>query len=177
LFIFGHLGFGSAIATPFVRDRKFPWKPFWIGCLLPDLIDKPLYYLGSSFIPWVTGTRTIGHSLLLEGVLALILGVAFRKPREGQALFAGALMHLGLDIIHDITQAWFGSGTQDWFPFLESRQWASVLFPIFGMNYFPIYPFKDGVREHLGVQLLFSRLAVEVIGFFLFLRQFLKLKK
>ena len=58
MYIFGHLGFGAA-ATHWLVSKKlgrqsikseasavlFGWA--LVGCLLPDLLDKPLHFLNS----------------------------------------------------------------------------------------------------------------------------------
>lgn len=66
--------------------------------LLPDLIDKPLYY--SRVSDFISCTRTIGHTSLL--CLALFaLGFAFRK-RALVAVALGMVTHLALDLSLDI---------------------------------------------------------------------------
>src|SRR4051812_43796707 len=53
MFALGHVGIGRRLVP---RYRAFTARERWIfalGALLPDLIDKPLYYIPS----WITGKR------------------------------------------------------------------------------------------------------------------------
>jgi hypothetical protein len=96
MFVLGHVGIGRALVRRW-RDR-LPLVPLSIGTLLPDLIDKPLYY--SRLWPYITATRTFGHTGLL--LLALAgAGVLF-ESRVLKALAAGVATHLLLDTIGDL---------------------------------------------------------------------------
>jgi hypothetical protein len=45
MFIFGHMGFGAAMARPWANPfRKLSFGMILLGTVLPDLIDKTLYY-------------------------------------------------------------------------------------------------------------------------------------
>ena len=87
MYIFGHLGFG-ATATHWVVSRKvnhqseqseapmllFGWAV--IGCLLPDLVDKPLYIVNRTLglgIPGIIGDKSIAHSILFCSLIFLLL--------------------------------------------------------------------------------------------------------
>src|SRR4051812_44623567 len=105
---FAHLGIGSTMAAPWSRD--LPKRALLLGTLLPDLIDKTLYYsLYLATGQWgeklglIAGTRTFGHSgLFLIAVTALAL---FRGSRTAVALGLGILTHLLLDVAADGVRA------------------------------------------------------------------------
>jgi len=97
MFLLGHLGIGSWIAARRVRAEQLGW--LLLGTLLPDLVDKPLYYAlvfatgrRGAELGLVTGTRTFGHTLLLLVALWLVL-----PRRSGAPLALGMLTHLALD--------------------------------------------------------------------------------
>jgi hypothetical protein len=95
MLVFGHLGFGHQLVAPW--HRRLPAWPLAIGMLLPDLIDKPLYYAGIS--DFITSTRTFGHTGLL--CLAMFgLSYLLRK-RILTALALGMATHLLLDFVMD----------------------------------------------------------------------------
>lgn len=104
MFILGHLGIGLQLAKP-VR-RKLPLKPLLVGTLLPDLIDKPLYY-GLSWatgkrgvaLGLISGTRTFGHTILFAASLAAY--AAARRSKIAAAVAAGCVTHLILDALTD----------------------------------------------------------------------------
>ena len=95
MFVFGHLGFGSVLARPW-RHRAVRWA-LLLGMLLPDIVDKPLYYARVSDI--FSCTRTIGHTGLLAVVL--LLAGLLRRRRWLAALALGMLTHLLLDCLMD----------------------------------------------------------------------------
>src|SRR5258708_4279712 len=93
MFPLGPLGIGPFAAARRVSPDGLPW--FLLGPLLPDLIDKPLYYalrLALGHPAWiVVGTRTFGHTLLFVLLLFAVL-----PRRIGAALSLGMLTHLSL---------------------------------------------------------------------------------
>lgn len=92
MFIFGHVGIGRRLAGRW--RARLPALPLVVGTLLPDLIDKPLYY--ARLWPFVNSTRTFGHTGLL---LVLVLGFAYaRRSAAGAALGVGIATHLLLDL-------------------------------------------------------------------------------
>jgi hypothetical protein len=150
MFLLGHLGIGERLARPFVSENCR--AALFLGCVLPDLIDKPLYY-GLSFatgkhaaeLGLISSTRTLGHSLLLA--LAVFgLASVWSRPRA-RALFAGMLTHLALDLGGD---AWgkclellgLSSATYEKGP----NTLAAILFPLLG-THFPVAPFRS-FAEH-----------------------------
>jgi membrane-bound metal-dependent hydrolase YbcI (DUF457 family) len=138
MFVFGHLGIGLKTAQPF--RRGLPLKPLLIGTILPDLIDKPLYY-GLSWatgrhgyeLGLISGTRTFGHTILFTATLAVV--AAARRSRVFAALALGAATHLILDVVTDV--------------FTRRADFSlRVLFwPLLGWQ-FPGYAYS-GLREHL----------------------------
>ena len=91
MFIFGHLGIGGTLARPW--RKRLPWLPLFAGMLLPDIIDKPLYYARISH--FFSCTRTVGHTVLL---VALVLALAGLRRSKGLAALAlGMSTHIVLD--------------------------------------------------------------------------------
>jgi hypothetical protein len=113
------------------------------GTLLPDLIDKPLYY-GSVILfgsdatkqSLISGTRTFGHTLLL---LLILISIAYlRKSRVFAALAAGMATHLLLDNAGDYIAHALG--------FLqtisEPNGLHALFWPLLGLQ-FPVYGFAS----------------------------------
>lgn len=114
--------------------KRLPWWPLALGCLLPDLIDKPLFYLfGPTQL--ITGTRTFGHTGLFLLAL-LLLALIVRRP-WAWAIFAGVATHLLLDIGGELL-----TGAD-----VESSIWLAIFFPAYGPH-FPVAHFT-GLIEHL----------------------------
>lgn len=65
---------------------------------VPDLVDQPLYHLGSA-----PTTRTVGHSVLVGAILSLVVVLAVRRwslgDRVGRAFAAGYFLHLAADAV------------------------------------------------------------------------------
>lgn len=108
MFVFGHLGVGRALVSRWKREHSVWWLA--LGTLLPDLIDKPLYYsrLSESFF---SCTRTVGHT----GLLVLIVFAIGRLTRRRAAttVAIGMTTHLILDCLMDVIggdHAHFGPG-------------------------------------------------------------------
>jgi hypothetical protein len=148
LFVLGHVGIGPRLLGR-VRER-LPYRWLILGCLLPDLIDKPLYYFGP---PWalITGSRTFGHTGLF--LLALLAGAVVSRAPAAWAVFAGVATHLVLDIVGEL---FTGADA-------NSTIWLAVLFPLLGVR-FPIAYFHD-IFEHLMLSARsFYVIAGELIG-------------
>ena len=111
MFVLGHIGIGRRLATR--RYAAFSRRDRWIfvlGTVLPDLLDKPLYYIPS----WITGkegealgiiagTHSFGHTLLFL-VTLLVTWRALRTRHPNPAAGVGALAigvatHLVLDTL------------------------------------------------------------------------------
>ena len=136
MFALGHLGIGKRLAArPFRRFSAVERRAFFIGALLPDLIDKPLYYIPA----WLTrrhgaaagilsGTHLFAHT----GLFLLVLAVAWLITRSLPlgALAIGVVTHLVLDFVG------------------LSMNLRTLLWPLLGWR-FPTYPFRS-LGEHLG---------------------------
>ncbi len=131
MFLLGHVGIGTRMLGPL--RRRLPARPLILGCLLPDLIDKPLYYLLPGN-PLILGSRTFGHTGLFLLAL-LVLALLVRGPWTW-ALFAGVATHLLLDIGGELF-----TGAD-----LESSIWRAVFWPALGA--FPVAHFET-LLEHL----------------------------
>jgi hypothetical protein len=161
MFLLGHLGIGKKLADPWIR--ALPIAPFLAGTLLPDLIDKPLYYTlalvtgkRGAELGLISGTRTIGHTaILLAAITALAIA---RKSPALKALAIGMLTHFILDA---------ASG------FLldldDDSAIVAFLWPLKGP--FPAYPFKSG-GEHMSSILRLPLLASELLGALLLIYDF-----
>ncbi|HXJ22499.1 MAG TPA: metal-dependent hydrolase [Polyangia bacterium] len=100
MFALGHLGLGKKLATrPYRRFSRAEKRGFFVGTLLPDLIDKPLYYIPL----WVTGNRggflsgthLFGHTGLF--LLLLIVAAWIGHSRLLRAIAIGVATHFVLD--------------------------------------------------------------------------------
>ena len=136
MFALGHLGIGKRLAArPFRRFSTTDKRAFFVGALLPDLIDKPLYYIPA----WVTGrhgaaagilsgTHLFGHTGLF--LLVLTIGAVLLRRPAARALAIGVATHLVLDFVG------------------LSMNLGTLLWPLLGWR-FPTYPFRS-LGEHLG---------------------------
>jgi len=153
MFILGHMGFGLKLSEPVRRD--LPVRPLLLGALLPDLIDKPLYYAleaatgrRGAAIGIVAGTRSFGHTLLF--LLALAALARARRSRPLAALALGVATHLVLDTLSDaFTRRWGFS-------------FKALFWPVLGWR-FPIYPYY-GWRDHVAHVREPFLLAAEIAG-------------
>ncbi|MBC7691887.1 MAG: metal-dependent hydrolase [Methylotenera sp.] len=145
MFIFGHLGIGSKMVSPVTRG--LPRRFVLIGAILPDLIDKPLYYALSlatvksgSELGLISGTRTVGHT----GIFLLLLTCAAiaRRSRVLAALVLGVASHLILDGVSDHFANINGTAIG------ASSAAIALIFPLQGVR-FAVLPFSN-VGEHLG---------------------------
>jgi hypothetical protein len=143
LFVLGHLGIGSFLAARRVRAEQLLWLLF--GTVLPDLVDKPLYYAlvlatgrRGADLGLISGTRTFAHTLLFAVVLWLVV-----PRRIGTPLFLGLATHLFLDELGDVAR-WL-------FPALGTHPPPgtinAILFPLLGPH-FPVSPFRSAL-EHV----------------------------
>lgn len=139
-----HLGIGLKLAQPFSRGLGKSW--ILAGAILPDVLDKSLYY-GGTVLGYATGaghliagTRTFGHWALTTLVPAV--GAVVFRSRAAAAFALGLATHLLLD------------------SFLYPTPEA-VLWPLLGP--FPSPPFISW-REHLNAYSSFLPLALEGLG-------------
>jgi membrane-bound metal-dependent hydrolase YbcI (DUF457 family) len=111
MFVLGHLGIGKRMVD--LLRVELPARFVLLGTLLPDLIDKPLYYALTLWtgrtgadVGLISGTRTFGHSGLLLIAVAAVWRFRARaaSPRAGRAwlaLWLGMVTHVLLDLVGD----------------------------------------------------------------------------
>jgi hypothetical protein len=153
MFILGHVGIGLRLGTLLPRVRDAPTRGWLLlGTLLPDLIDKPLYY-GMKLLAGNDGpdggliscTRTVGHSALFALLVWLALRALGRRA-EALALVVGMATHSVLDLGGDVT----GYLTHVLGLTGKRAGWSSLkalLFPVVG-GHFARMPFHSA-REQL----------------------------
>lgn len=146
MFMFGHLGIGSKMVYPW--RQQIPRATLLLGTVLPDLIDKPLYYgwvllvgRASAQQSLISGSRTFGHTLLLLIVVALF--ALCKRSRVAAALAIGIATHDLIDLIGDQIQLSLG-WTQ---PTPGADGIYAFLWPILGWR-FPLS--MSSLGEHLG---------------------------
>jgi len=160
VFVLGHAVLGSRLARAVRRD--LPLAPLVIDALLPDLVDKPLYYAlafatgrHGAELGLISGTRTFGHTglaLLLVAACALL-----GRSRALAAVAAGMATHLVLDLAGDLLP-WRG----------RPNMIDAILFPLLGRG-FPITPYH-GLLEHLAGLRRAYVLGGELLGALLLVR-------
>ena len=146
MFVFGHLGFGHQLLSPW-RSRLDRWSPA-IGMLLPDVIDKPLYYL--RYWDYVTSTRTFGHTALL--CLAMTGAGYVLRRRSLIGIGLGVATHDLLDLAMDLL-----------FGVTVSSTWMAVVWPLSGAFY--VETKIPSIAAHTGLLLNGPIIATEIIGF------------
>jgi hypothetical protein len=150
VFALGHLGIGKKIAArPYRRFSAVEKRAFFLGALLPDLIDKPLFYIPF----WLTGRRGADAGILSgthlfahTALFLLVLAAAARLARSLalRAVAIGVATHFVLDCVG------------------LSMGFGTLLWPLFGWH-FPIYPFRN-LSQHLSTILNPVTLAGEIVG-------------
>jgi hypothetical protein len=147
------------MVRPRLGSRGLPWV--LLGTMLPDLLDKPLYYAlalvthrHGAQLGLISSTRVFGHSLLVALLLFAVL-----PRRIGVPLVAGMITHLGLDELGDLIG-----------PILPSLELVhegpdtanAILFPLLGLE-FPVSGYASP-REHLWSLWNPYLVATELIG-------------
>jgi hypothetical protein len=143
---FGHIGFGHGLVTPWRRDMTF-WM-VTLGALLPDILDKSLYYFSSGHL--VATTRTFGHT----GAAVLLCWALAYRYRWLVGLAAGATTHVSLDLALDRLSP-VGRAM--------NSAWIAFTWPVHGLD----FPHEEYTRigAHLGDLLGDWRIVVcEVLG-------------
>jgi len=147
VFALGHLGIGKKIAAwPYRRFGTVEKRAFFLGALLPDLIDKPLFDVPF----WLTGRRgdiLSGTHLFAHTAVFLVLLVVVARVTRSRAVGAVAI-GVATHFVLDCVGLSMGLGT--------------LLWPIFGWH-FPAYPFKN-LGRHLATILNPITLAGELAG-------------
>jgi hypothetical protein len=163
MFVLGHVGIGPRLL--FGWRRRLPAGWLALGCLLPDLIDKPLFYA----LLWtegradalISGSRSLGHSGIFF-LLLFLLALLGRRPALW-AVCAGVATHLSLDVLGELIM---GSDA-------ESSIWLAILFPALGWH-FPKAQFSS-MLEHLRISAESAYvIAGEILGGALLVRDHLR---
>jgi LexA-binding, inner membrane-associated putative hydrolase len=150
VFALGHLGVGKAIAArPYRRFSTVEKRAFFLGALLPDLIDKPLFYIPfwltggrSAAARILSGTHLWAHTCLF--LLVLVAAARITRSLPLRAVAIGVATHLALDCV------------------VLSMGLGTLLWPLLGWH-FPAYPFKH-FGQHLATILNPITLAGELLG-------------
>jgi hypothetical protein len=141
MFVLGHMGVGSKLVGPWTRG--LPIRAVLLGTLVPDVIDKPLFYglraltgTPASEATLVAGTRGFGHTALF--LLAVALLAFQRRSRILAAMSLGMASHALLDNLLDVilmAGKWPGSAS------------VALAWPLLGWRFSEL-PFRDAA-EHL----------------------------
>jgi hypothetical protein len=164
MFPLGHLGIGQQLIPARLRSRlSLRWLA--LGCLLPDLIDKPLWLAQSAglfarHLSFLRGTRMVGHTLLL--VVALALAARLFRSRGLGAVALGALTHAAIDLAGDLAAA-PRTGWPIW-----------LLWPCFGFRFEPA---GSGTVLHHLLNEDAIYLAGEVLGGALLLAEYVRRRR
>jgi len=159
MFPLGHVGIGTHVIPPRIREQ-LRWRWLVVGCLLPDVIDKPLFIAarllhrpGADRLYLLHGSRLFGHTLFFLAAL-FVAGAALHSERL-RAIGWGVATHLVLDLLPDFVSGYF-------FTF---RHW--LLWPLFGWGFPPAY---GGRLVHGIDRELATYIAGELIGAALLVR-------
>lgn len=157
-----HLGIGSKMVSPWAKG--LPKWALLLGTVLPDFIDKPLFYLmlllarmtGGS-VGYINNSRTFAHTAIF---LLLITGLAvLRRSKTLAAIAFGVATHLLLDNLGDGLAGYF-------MPDITHPPQQSALIALlwpFYKSYFVISPF-DTLAGHMHRSINPLSLGFEVIG-------------
>lgn len=93
-----HLMFPTHLSVGYLLGiyTRFPIQWLVLGSALPDLVDRPLYWLGLT--PY---THTVAHSIAVAGPLCAV-AIWLLGPR-GAALAIGWFGHIGTDFLNVLT--------------------------------------------------------------------------
>lgn len=155
MFLLGHLGVGSKLASPL--SRGLSRGALLLGTVLPDLIDKPIYYglvllqgREQTVSGLIAGTRSFGHTALL--LLALTAVSILRRSKYFAALALGVATHLLLDNVYEVLM-----------PEYHHSALVALLWPLQGWQ-FAVMNARD-VGEHLAKVSRPPLLIGEIAGF------------
>ena len=157
---FGHIGIGNFLVQRW-KNKTAPVAVL-LGTLLPDFLDKPLYYIPSiitgehgAALGLLSGTRTIGHSLLFLGLLLALFFLNVNRQKWWLGLFLGAATHLLLD-----------NYAEPFSPLTEYSSRIALFFPFYGIR-FPVAQYQS-LSEHLFLHVRALDLGAEILGLGLF---------
>jgi hypothetical protein len=150
VFALGHLGIGKKLAAvPYRRFSRGERRAFFLGALLPDLIDKPLFYVPfwitgrrDALFGLLSGTHLFAHTALF--LLAVFAAAMLSRRAAMRAVAIGVATHMALDFIG------------------LSMDVKTFAWPLFGWR-FPQYPFAN-LGQHLTTFFRPITLAGELIG-------------
>jgi hypothetical protein len=158
------MGIGSRLVKPWTRSL-----PLWallFGCLLPDLIDKPIYYGQVVYTHFSGGgmgafnnSRTIGHTAIFLLVFTAI--AMWRRSRLLAAMALGIATHLVLDNLNDGLVGYMFPELR--LPPEQRHQSTLALFWPFLQSYFPAAPYSR-FSEYLSRSFNPLSIGFEVVG-------------
>src|SRR5437870_1484942 len=103
MFPLGHVGIGTHVLPPRIREQ-LRWRWLVVGCLLPDVIDKPLFIAarllhrpGMDHLYLLRGSRLFGHTLFFLALL--VIAAAYLRSTPLRAVSWGVATHLVLDLV------------------------------------------------------------------------------
>ena len=166
MFPVGHVGIGVHLVPPRIREQ-FRWRWLVLGCVLPDVLDKPLFIAarllhrpGMDHLYLLSGSRLFGHTLFFLALL-FFASAALRSPPL-RAVAWGVATHLVLDLVPDFVAGFF----------LQFRTW--LFWPLFGWGFPPAY---GGRLAHGIDREIATYLAGDVIGAVLLVRQYVLFRR
>ncbi len=143
MYPFAHLGIGVAL-TSRCRDsqqRLLQWWPLLLGTLLPDLIDKPIYYslaflkgAWGAEIGFIASTRNFGHTALFLVFISML--AVFTHSPKWIAIAWGVGTHIFIDNFSDVILS----------RSLSSNGFRTLLWPILGLQ-FPEIPYRNFAEQ------------------------------
>src|SRR5690606_32366455 len=139
--ILAHAGIGIFLAKPWLKKLRLYY--LLLGTLLPDLIDKFLFYVLPRFVDevslFITCTRTLGHTGLFL-ILFFMLALWFRSHRL-LSVATGIGTHLVIDIVSDFY------GPVHFFMFDQSSTARAFFYPLLGLQFGSIQ--WESLSEHV----------------------------
>lgn len=102
----GHLSAALLAALTWrARPLPRPWRrdvllPALLGGVLPDLIDKPILWLG-----WSVHGRTVGHSVLTWSLVCLLAAWAQERRAAGRWWLTWVAAGMGTHYLADLAEA------------------------------------------------------------------------
>jgi hypothetical protein len=166
---FAHLGIGANLVRPWWK--KLPLRAILLGTLLPDLIDKPLYYVPAFWtgkrgaeLGLISGTRSVGHTLLFLAVIFLLAAIPGGRRKWWLGLGVGVATHLALDNVPELLSE-----------FSPYSGRIALLFPHYGWR-FPLAHHRTAT-EHFLSHLGMFEICGEVLGLYLLWRLWIRTRK
>jgi len=142
MLIFGHLGIGLQLSKPFIQNNKnnFDLKWFFLGCLLPDIIDKSTFYLTKLYLGYphalLPGTRTLGHTFIFSFFFFILYKKSKKFAHVFFPLMIGIISHIFLDHIGDtIAVTFFSSSLPAGTTVNTSEVLQGVFWPFLGFHF------------------------------------------